>query len=165
MGRNPQCSSMDCALCGFGKEGGIPTCKALETSEQLIKWTRYDDLERPGKKSLQNQLLEKEGKLCDLWADFKKHSKLYMAHHTKAKWPTNSRGLCLSTFQDGDIVIETDFMEKYSHVPGAVVTCAHHPLCASPPNHSHGGYRALQSAAVGGRRKGSPDRDMDFCFR
>ena len=38
MGRKPACSSMDCMLCGFGKEGGIPTCKALETSEQLVKW-------------------------------------------------------------------------------------------------------------------------------
>ena len=44
MGRKPACSSMDCMLCGFGKEGGIPTCKALETSEQLVKWTRYEDL-------------------------------------------------------------------------------------------------------------------------
>ena len=86
-----------------------------------------EDVERPGKKPLQNQQVEKEGKLCDLWADFKKHSKLYMAHHSKAKWQTNSHGLCLSTFQDGDIVIETDFIEKYSHDPGAVLTCAQHP--------------------------------------
>ena len=50
-----------------------------------------------------------------------------MAHHSKARWQTNSHGLCLSTFQDGDIVIETDFIEKYSHDPGAVLTCAQHP--------------------------------------
>ena len=43
MRRKPTCSSMDCMLCGFGKEGGIPTCKALERSEQLVKWTRYED--------------------------------------------------------------------------------------------------------------------------
>ncbi|CAB1101276.1 unnamed protein product [Ectocarpus sp. CCAP 1310/34] len=121
------CSAMECTLCGFGKEGGIPTSKALETSQQVVKCTRYEDVERPGKKPLQNQQVEKEGKLCDLWADFKKHSKLYIAHHAKAKWQTNSHGLCLSTFQDGDIVIETDFIEKYSHVPGTVLTCAGHP--------------------------------------
>ena len=53
MGRKPECSSLDCVLCGFGKEGGILTCKAVETSEQLVNWTRYEDLERPGKKPLQ----------------------------------------------------------------------------------------------------------------
>ena len=50
-----------------------------------------------------------------------------MAHHAEVKWQTNSHGLCLSKFQDGDIVIETDFTEKSSHVPGAVLTCAQHP--------------------------------------
>ena len=70
MGWKAACSSTDRVLCGFGKEGGIPTCKALETSEQLVKWVNYEDVERPGKKPLQNQQVEKEGKLCDLWADF-----------------------------------------------------------------------------------------------
>ena len=105
-----------------------------EASRPARRWKRRsslsngsEDVERPGKKPLQNQQVEKEGKLCDLWADFKKHSKLYMAHHSTAKWQTNSHGLCLSTFQDGDIVIETDFIEKYSHDPGAVLTCAQHP--------------------------------------
>ena len=86
MGRKPACISMDCMLWGFGKEGGIPTCETLETSEQLAKCVRYEDVERPGKKPLQNQQVEKEGKLCDLCADFKKHSKSYTAHHSKAKW-------------------------------------------------------------------------------
>ena len=44
MGWKAECSSTDRVLCGFGKEGGIPTCKALETSEQLVKWTRYKNL-------------------------------------------------------------------------------------------------------------------------
>lgn len=54
MGRKPACSSFDCQFCGFGKQGGIPTCKALETSPQLVKWTRYEDVERPGKNKLAN---------------------------------------------------------------------------------------------------------------
>ena len=86
IGRKPECASSECNVCGFGKDRGIPYCKALETSEQQVRWTRYEDLERPGgKKTLPNQQVSKEGKLCDLWADFKKHSRLYMAHHSKAK--------------------------------------------------------------------------------
>ena len=49
-----------------------------------------------------------------------------MAHHSKAKWQTNCHGLCLESFEDGDIVIETDFIEKYTHEPQAVLTCARH---------------------------------------
>lgn len=37
MGRKPACSFSDCTLCGFGKQRGMPTSKALETSEQLVK--------------------------------------------------------------------------------------------------------------------------------
>ena len=33
----------------------------------------------------------------------------------------------MNTFKDGDIVIETDFIEKYTHTPASVVTCARHP--------------------------------------
>eukprot|EP00903_Cladosiphon_okamuranus_P012902 g12046.t1 len=76
MGRKPECASSDCNVCGFGQERGIPFCKALETSKQLVKWKHYGDLERPGKTPLRDQVLEKEGKLCDLWAVFKKHSKI-----------------------------------------------------------------------------------------
>eukprot|EP00903_Cladosiphon_okamuranus_P008202 g7897.t1 len=126
MGRKPECASSDCNVCGFGKEGGIPFCKVLETSKQLVKWKHYGDLERPGKTTLRDQVLEKEGELCDLWADFKKHSKVYMAHHSKAKWQRNCHNTCLRTFQDGDIVIETDFIEKYTHEPQKVLTCARH---------------------------------------
>ena len=107
-----------------------------------------------------NQLVEKEGKPCDLWADFKKHSKLYMAHHAKAKWQTNSHGLCLSTFQDGDVVIETDFTEKYSHVPGGVLTCAKHPQTTLMVAIVHFSPQQWE-----GGRKGSPGGDIDFCFR
>lgn len=84
MGRKLECGFSDCEVCGFGREGGIPTCKALEESQQLVEWTRYEDLEREGKKPLPNQLVTKECKLCDLWTDFKQHSKVYMDHHTKA---------------------------------------------------------------------------------
>ena len=76
VGRKPERASSQCNVCSFRKEGGIPYCKALETSEQQMKWTRYEDLERPGKKTLPNQQVSREGKLCDPWADFKKHSKL-----------------------------------------------------------------------------------------
>lgn len=37
-------------------------------------------------KKLANQTIRKEGRLCDPWAAFKEHSKLYMmAHHAIAK--------------------------------------------------------------------------------
>lgn len=52
MGRKPECASFDCNVCGFGKEGAIPFCKVLGTSKQPVKWTRYEDLERPGKTTL-----------------------------------------------------------------------------------------------------------------
>ena len=79
IGLKPECASSECNVCGFGKDGGIPYCKALETSEPQVRWTSCENLERPGgKKTLPKQL-------CDLWADFKKHSRLYMAHHSKAK--------------------------------------------------------------------------------
>ena len=62
-----------------------------------------------------NQTMAKEGRLCDLWAAFEEHSKLYMAHHAIAKWQRKCHGRRLETFQDGDLVIETDFAEKYTH--------------------------------------------------
>eukprot|EP00904_Undaria_pinnatifida_P010123 jgi/Undpi1/6240/HiC_scaffold_20.g08724.m1 len=126
MGRKPECASFNSNVCGFGKERGIPFCNVLETSKQLVKWKRYGDLEGPGKTTLRDQMLEEESKLCDLWADFKKHSKVYMAHHSKAKWQRNCHNTCLRTFQDGDIVIETDFIEKHTHEPQNVLTCARH---------------------------------------
>ena len=46
---------------------------------------------------------------------FKEHSKIYMAHHATAKWERHCHGRCLEAFQDGDLVIETDFAEKYTH--------------------------------------------------
>ncbi|CAB1120878.1 unnamed protein product [Ectocarpus sp. CCAP 1310/34] len=66
-------------------------------------------------KKLANQTAPKEGKLCDLWSAFKELTKLYMAHHSIAKWQRHCHGRCLETFQDGDLVIETDFAEKYTH--------------------------------------------------
>lgn len=66
-------------------------------------------------KKLANQTVPKEGKLCDLWSAFQEHSKLYMAHHSIAKWQRHCHGRCLETFRDGDLVIETDFAEKYTH--------------------------------------------------
>lgn len=126
MGRKPACSSFDCECCGFQKQGCTPACKALDTSDQLVTWTRYAEVERTGKKSLGNQQVEEKGKLCDLWADFKKKSKLYMNHHAKAKWQRNCHGLCLNTFKEGGIIIETDFIEKYTHEAGAVLTCSKH---------------------------------------
>lgn len=111
--------------CGFGRGGGIPTCTVLESSDQEVTWTRSEDVPRLGKK-LANQQVEKKGKLRDLSAEFKTGSKLYMPHYEKAEWQRDCHGLCLDTFKDGDIVIETHFIEKYSHVPGSVLTCARH---------------------------------------
>lgn len=122
MGRKPDCSSFDCTECGFGRHGGIPTCKVLETSDQRVVWKRYEDVWKLGKK-FPNQQVEKEGKLRYFWAEFKMHSKLYMAHHAIAKCQTNCHGLCLDTFKDGDVVIEADFIEKYTHIPKVEGTC------------------------------------------
>ena len=159
MGRKPECASFDCNVCGFDKEGGIPFRKVLETSEQTVEWTRYEDLERPGDTPLPNQLVSKSGKLCDLWTDFKKHSKVYMAHHAKAKWQTNCHGLCLRTFQDGDIVIETGLHRKvHSHAPSRP------NRWEARDNYPHGGHRTLLPAGVGGRRKRTFERDMGVCF-
>lgn len=42
------------------------------------------------RKKFSNQVVDQEGRLCDLWAEFKEHSKLlYMAHHAVAKWQRN----------------------------------------------------------------------------
>lgn len=126
MRRKSAWNSFDCASCGFRRGGGIPTFKALETSDQLVKWTHYEDVKRPWKKPLLNQQVETEGKLCDLWMEFNKHSKLYMAHHAKAKWQRDCHGVCLSTFKNGDIIIETGSIEKNIHTHPSVSTCARH---------------------------------------
>ena len=57
--------SVLCSVCGFGKEGGIPFCKVLETLNQKVTWTSYEDLERVEKKTLPNQQVSREGKICD----------------------------------------------------------------------------------------------------
>lgn len=123
MGRKPECTAFECAKCGFGGADGIPFCSKLESSEQMVVWKMFEDVitvpaSADGKvkaKKLANQTVPKEGKLCDLWAAFKKHSKVYMAHHATAKWQRHCHGRCLETFLDGDLVIETDFAEKYTH--------------------------------------------------
>ncbi|CAN0279996.1 unnamed protein product [Ectocarpus sp. 6 AP-2014] len=123
MGRKPECNALDCAKCGFGGADGIPICSKLENSEQTVVWKMFEDVitapaSADGKikaKKLANQTVPKEGKLCDLWSAFKEHTKLYMAHHSIAKWQRHCHGRCLETFQDGDLVIETDFAEKYTH--------------------------------------------------
>lgn len=58
----------------------------LETSDQLVTWSRYEqDIKRPGKKRLLNQqVVERQGKLCDLGTKYKTHNKLYEADHVKA---------------------------------------------------------------------------------
>ncbi|CAB1115158.1 unnamed protein product [Ectocarpus sp. CCAP 1310/34] len=123
MGRKPECNALDCAMCGLGGTDGIPICSKLETSEQTVVWKMFEDVitvpaSADGKikaKKLANHTVPKEGKLCDLWLAFKEHTKLYMAHHSIAKWQRHCHGRCLETFHDGDLVIETDFAEKYTH--------------------------------------------------
>ncbi|CAB1110387.1 unnamed protein product [Ectocarpus sp. CCAP 1310/34] len=122
MGRKPECNALDCAMCGFGGTDGIPICSKLETSEQTVVWKMFEDVitvpaSADGKikaKKLANQTVPKEGKLCDLWLAFKEHTKLYMAHHSIAKWQRHCHKRCLETFQDSDLVIET-YAEKYPY--------------------------------------------------
>ena len=64
---------------------------------------------------LANQTVPTEGRLCDLWAAFKEHINVYMANHAIAKWQRHCHRRCLETFRDGDLVIETNFAEKYTH--------------------------------------------------
>lgn len=110
MGRKSECTSFDCNVGGFGKEGGVPFCEVLEASEQTAEWKRRNT-------PLTKQLMTKLYKLCNLWPDFKKLNKVYRAHHFKAKWQANSQELCLQTSGEGDIVIETDVFE-------CTLTCA-----------------------------------------
>ncbi|CAB1099845.1 unnamed protein product [Ectocarpus sp. CCAP 1310/34] len=114
-------NALDCAKCGFGGAGGISIYSKLENSEQTVVWKMFEDVitapaSGDGKikaKKLANQTVPKEDKLCDLWSAFKGHTKLYMAHHSIAKWQRHCHGRCLETFQDGDlVVIESDFAEK-----------------------------------------------------
>ena len=120
-GRKPECSSFGCSECGFGKAGGIPLCKRLEESVKEVEWNVFKDVtttSTDGKvRKLQHQTVPTRGRLSDLLREFKNHSKLYMAHHAIAKWQMNCHGLCLRTFRDGDLVIQTDFAEKYTHQP------------------------------------------------
>ena len=91
-----------------------------------------------------------------------------MAHHVKAKWQTNCHGLCLEDFEDGDIVIETDFIETYTHEPQAVLTCARHDTTTlmvaivhfSPQLWEGGGRVHLSETWVFAYE--DPARDFDF---
>lgn len=103
---------------------------------------------------------EKEGKLCALWADVKMNTKLYIAHHHAiAKRQRNSHNIFLETFQDGDVVIETDFIEKYTP-PAQKVRY----VLKSRPNNPHGGRRAILPEAVGEGRQRTSDGEVDLCF-
>ena len=127
MGRAPACVSSACSTCGFGRDGGIPTCKAVEQSDQLVRWKCFEDSETEGKdgekKILHNQQVEKEGKLRDFWPIFVRHSKDYMVHHSVAKWQRNCHEICLNTFEDGDMLVETDFIQGYNHQHRQSLTC------------------------------------------
>ena len=85
MGRKSACGYSNCGFREFGRAIGIPTCKVLTTSDQLAKWTRYEDLTRSARKLLLNQQVEREGKICNFCTEFKKYSKRYRVHHAKAK--------------------------------------------------------------------------------
>ena len=81
--------SAACSECGFGKAGGIPLCKRLEESVKEVEWNVFKDVtttSTDGKvRKLQNKTVPTQGRVCNLWREFKNHSKLYMAHHAIAK--------------------------------------------------------------------------------
>lgn len=71
--------------CGFEGEAGIPSFEILEKSKKIAKWIRYENIIKADEKKVANQQVPQEGKLCDLWAEFKEHSKKCMAHHAIVK--------------------------------------------------------------------------------
>lgn len=104
---------MECRECGFGSAGCISTCTRLEKSAKKVEWKLFKDVERMGRwqghRPSKTQTVPTKGRLCDLWTEFKAHSKLYMAHHAVATWQRNCHVCCLASFRDGDTVVETDF--------------------------------------------------------
>ncbi|CAB1121098.1 unnamed protein product [Ectocarpus sp. CCAP 1310/34] len=181
MGRKPKCNALDCAKCGFGGDDGIPICSKLETSEQTVVWNMFEDVitapasSADGKikaKKLANQTVPKEGKLCDLWSAFKEQTKLYMAHHSIAKWRRHCHGRCLETFQDGVLVIETEFAEKV-HVTETWIFAsedmAHdcdfhlHGLARMTDHYLHGDGREATAAARKEDRKPRIHMFTDGC--
>ena len=172
MGRKPECVSLDCTECGFGPDGGIPTCKALENSEQVVRWDCFEDLEKVGKdgekKILPNQQVHKEGKLKEFWPIVMEHTKEYMKHHSIAKWQQNCHALCLDTFKDGDVVVETDSIEGYTHEPRKTLTCDRHDRTTTMVAIVHFSPQVWEE---GGRvyttetwifASADPDHDFDF---
>ncbi|CAB1107057.1 unnamed protein product [Ectocarpus sp. CCAP 1310/34] len=128
-GRKPACVAMECSECGFGNPGGIPmNCDALGSmADRVVGWLRFEDQVMEDGKVHKKQQIPQAGKLDDLWKEFVEHSKKYIHHHELAKWQRQAHNMCLATFGKGELLVETDFIEKYKHEAGAVLTCATAP--------------------------------------
>lgn len=62
--------------------------------------------------------------MCELWNEFKEYTrKKYIPHHAIAKWQRNSHIVCLDTFEDGELVMETYFIEKLKNCSSIGLTC------------------------------------------
>ena len=111
--RKAKCVSGECGECGFGKSGGIPQCSVLDAATDTVKWTHYEDVTTAGGKKYAQQQVEETGTFQELWKECTAHSTTYLVHHSTAKWQRNCHKLCLDTFKDGDVVIESDLIEEH----------------------------------------------------
>lgn len=51
----------------------------------------------------------------------------YMEHHALAKWQRQSHKMCMATLRKGELLVETDFIEKLRHEARVVLTSATAP--------------------------------------
>lgn len=146
-GRKAKCVSGECGECRFGKQGGIPLCSVLNAATDTVKWTHYEDVTTAGGKNCAQQQVEKTSTFQEIWKEFKAHSTKYLVHHSTAKWQRDCHKLCLDMFKDGDLVIESDFIEKHPLEGKVVTTCQQTPTATmmvaivhhSPNVHEGGG--------------------------
>lgn len=87
----------------------------------------------------------------------------YIHHHELAKWQRKAHNMCLGTFRKGELVIETDFIEKYRHEARSVMTCATAPtttMMVALVHHSPDGGQHTTDAWV--FVSSDPNHDFDF---
>lgn len=80
VGRKPDCAQMNCAECGFGKDGGIPECSAWEEfGDHPVWWVQVGDRDQEDGTTTTTMVGRKQqipvnGSVKQLWSDFKAHS-------------------------------------------------------------------------------------------
>ena len=91
-----------------------------------------------------------------------------MVYHSTAKWQRSCHELCLDTLKDGDVVIESDFIEKHPLEGKAIMTCEQTPTATmmvvivhhSPKVYERGGRMHVTETWI----FASEDSNHDFDF-